>query len=43
MKEKLHQYWSALKEVKTLAMRLQVMPKFNKIFEGLPFNDLLYS
>lgn len=36
--EELYQHWLALKDIKTLAMRLDIFHKFKKIYEELLFN-----
>lgn len=43
MNEELYQHWLALKDVKTLASRLHLLPKFIKIYEDLNFNDQLFN
>ncbi len=43
MNEELYQHWLALKDIKTLAARLQILPKFLRIYEDIPFNEQLFS
>jgi hypothetical protein len=42
MNEELYQHWLALKDIKTLAVRLQIFNKFSKIYEDVAFNDQLF-
>lgn len=42
MNEELYQHWLALKDIKTLAVRLQIFSKFSKIYEDVAFNDQLF-
>jgi hypothetical protein len=43
MNEELYQHWLALKDIKTLATRLQLISRFSRIYEDLAFNDHLFS
>lgn len=43
MNEELYQHWLALKDVQTLASRLQIFHKFSKIYEDLKYNDRLFD
>jgi len=43
MNEELYQHWLALKDIKVLATRLQIIPKFARIYSDLSFNDLLFA
>ena len=43
MNEELYQHWLALKDIKTLAIRLNSFSRFARIYEDLPFNDQLFS
>ena len=43
MNEELYQHWLALKDVKTLAGRLQVFGKFLRIYDDLGFNEYLFG
>lgn len=43
MNEELYQHWLALKDIKTLASRLQILHKFAKIYEDLNYNDRLFD
>lgn len=42
MNEEMYQHWLALKDIKTLATRLQIFGKFFKIYEDLQYNDQLF-
>ena len=43
MNEELYQHWLGLKDIKTLAERLQLMPKFIRIYQDMRFDDQLFS
>ena len=43
MNEELYQHWLALKDIKTLANRLQILHKFSKIYEDLNYNERLFD
>ena len=40
--EELYQHWLALKDIKILSMRLDIFPKFKKIYEEMLFNEQLF-
>jgi hypothetical protein len=40
--EELYQHWLALKDIRTLSLRLDIFSKFRKIYDELLFNEQLF-
>ena len=40
--EEMYQHWLALKDIKVLSMRLDIFPKFRKIYDEMLFNEQLF-
>lgn len=43
MNEELYQHWLALKDVKILSTRLDIFPKFQRIYDDLGYNEFLFA